>query len=129
MKSDKSAKRIQPRQKSSDVSANDRVSGYNSFVTAQRMADFVTKKYPMRQWAMWTHHQKHGWWSHVIAGNFGKIRFTWRDYDDLRSCWQRCKDEERFDHNLLIALDNIKTCQTALDVAVEAVKALVRRKA
>lgn len=127
--STKSTSRAQSRQKTSDTSTTARVTDTRRLRDASRMAAFVTDKYPMRQWAMWTHHQKHGWWSHVKDGNFDKIRFTIRDLDDLRQCWQRCKDEARFDSDMLAALDNVKARQSALDVAVDELRALVRRKA
>lgn len=131
MKSTLTTKRIQPRQKPSDRPAktDERITDQRTLSQARRWANTVTRHFPMRQWAMWTHHQKHGWWSHVVAGAFDQIKFTRRDLDDLRSCWQRCQDDARFDKELLAALDNIKAHQFALDVAVDEARSVIRRKA
>lgn len=126
-KSAKPARPVQARQKPSATSA--RVVDRNILSRARRRARDITRLYPMRQWAKWTHHQKHGWWSHVVSGDFEQIRFTRRDMDDLTFCWQRCMDETRLDAEINTALDAIRERQTALDVAVDDLRQLVRRKA
>ena len=121
------ATRIQARQKSSTATA--RLADPAALAQARRIARNITRRYPMRTWAKWTHHQLHGWWSHVINGNFSQIRFTQRDLDDLGLCWQRCLDESRLDAEMNSALDNVREKQAALDVALDALRQLARRQA
>ena len=128
MKTTKAGKRRQTRPAPSDRPANARITDTRSLAQMKKYAVYVTFTHPMREWAQWTHRQKHGWWSHVIAGKWSEIRPTWRDYDDVLSVWRRVKDEERFDHTLLAALDQIKIKQNELDNAVEELKQLVRRR-
>ena len=126
-----SAKRIKARQKSAAPPARpaDRVTDTNALAGAIKLAKAITQHYSMRMWCRWTHHQKHGWWTHVADGNFGEVKFTWRDLDDLERVYQRCLDEKRFDQELLHSLDDIEEKQKALTVSVESARNLLRRKA
>ncbi len=134
-----SAGRIHPRQKAAALSArpmglltgkpNDRVTDNAALTHAVKLARAITQHYSMRTWARWTHHQKHGWWSHIVASNFDKVRFIWRDLDDLEKVHQRCLDEKHFDQELLRALDDIEVKQNALTVSIESARNLLRRKA
>jgi len=125
------ARRIQSCQKSPASSGKpaDRVTDPIALARAKRLSNAITQHYAMRTWAKWTHHQKHGWWSHVVAGNFGQLRFTWRDLDDLEKVHQRCLDEKHFDQELLRTLDDIEEKQNALTIAIESARNLLRRKA
>ena len=134
MKNTRTAKttgQIQRRQKPATPPAKptDRVTDPDALKRARKLSDAITQHYSMRKWAQWTHHQKHGWWSHVSAGNFDEIRFTWRDLDDLDKVHQRCLDEKRFDQELLRALDDITAKQNALTISIEDARQLLRRKA
>jgi hypothetical protein len=127
----KTAARIQARPKPTAPSARptDRVDDPDAKRRAIKLARDITKHYSMRAWAKWTHHQKHGWWTHVAAGDFDEVRFLWRDLDDLEKVLQRCLDEKRFDQELLRALDDIEAKQMALTVSIESARSLLRRKA
>jgi hypothetical protein len=122
------ARSKQARPRPSARPANARITDARSLSQMRKYAIHITRKHTMREWAQWTHHQKHGWWTHVIAAKWSEIRPTWRDYDDVLSVWRRVKDEERFDHAILAALDQVKVKQNELDNAVDELKQLVRRR-
>ena len=127
------AKRGQPKPKLTAQPATparpmDRVEDSDAQKRAMKLVDNITQHYPIRTWARWTHHQGHGWWTHVTAGDFEGIRFLYRDLDDLERNWQRCLDEKRFDQEMLRSLDAIEEKQMSLSVAIEAHRNLLRRK-
>ena len=135
-RSAKSARRVQRKPKLTAAPARsarpmDRIGPENDLDAKKRaisLMDRITQHYPIRTWAKWTHHQGHGWWTHVRAGEFDQVRFLWRDLDDLEQTWQRCLDERQFDQELLESLDAIEEKQMSLSVAVEAHRNLLRRK-
>lgn len=89
---DESQKR---RQKSSD--RFDRVTDARTLRTATNHARYITNRYPLRTWAIWTS-RKFGFWSHVVAGNVNKsggVRFTQRDLSEVNRVYDYIRATEK----------------------------------
>jgi hypothetical protein len=70
-----------------------------------------------------------GWWQHVGAGVFDKIKPTLHDYNSLRLVFDTLKDAEQFDADLYDALLEVLDARAMLDIKLAALLAKVRRKA
>lgn len=127
MKSAKPAKQIQPRQKSSAKPA--KLDDPESKRKARNLARKITRKFPIRTWAKWTRHQKHGWWTHVISGRWDQVRFTQADMGDLENCWKRCEFDTVFDAEFLAWLDRLETNRAEADAILKDGRDMMRRKA
>lgn len=89
-------KHKQHRQKSTDRLDNARVTNARTLAMIQRKARYITQRYPLRVWAMWTA-RKFGFWSHVVAGNFGRggVRLTERDAREVNRVYDYIRLAEK----------------------------------
>ena len=75
----------------------DRVTDSRTLKATIRRAQYVTKRYPLRAWAIWTS-RKFGFWSHVINGNINKpggIRLIQRDVSEVARVYDYIKATEK----------------------------------
>lgn len=108
------------RQKSFD--RLDKVTDTRTLTAAQRKANYITKRYPLRTWAMWTS-RKFGFWSHVVNGNFGSggIRFTQRDLAEVNRVYDYIKATEKKRTAILDALRDSMIAMSELEKCFNAI--------
>lgn len=108
------------RQKSSD--RLDKVTDTRTLAAVQRKANYITKRYSLRTWALWTS-RKFGFWSHVVNGNFGSggIRFTQRDLLEVNRVYDYIRASEKKRSAVLDALRDGMIAMAELEKRFDAI--------
>ncbi len=91
----------------------DRVTDARTLAAVQRKANYITRRYPLRVWAIWTS-RKFGFWSHVVNGNVGKpggVRLIGRDLAEVSRVYDYIRATEK---RRTAALDSLRDCMAQL---------------
>lgn len=100
----------------------DRVTNTRTLAAAQRKATYITRRYALREWAIWTS-RKFGFWSHVVNGNFGRggVRFTQRDLAEVCRVYDYIKATEKKRGAVLDALRDAMMAIAELEKRFDAI--------
>jgi hypothetical protein len=99
------------RQKTTD--RLDRITDARTLAAMQRRAKYITKRYPLRVWAIWTS-RKFGFWSHVVNGNInrpGGVRLIERDLAEVNRVYDYIRATEK---KRTAALEALRDCMAQL---------------